>query len=189
MRWIPILLMLATAAAADHQDPYGLPSGSASLALATQDSIQGGGIVEGFDFYGSAVLTGTYAELVEGGEVDLIFFDLDPGSEGFQLRGPEGRDFFDRELLSSLGVAVLDTMSSMESDTLYVHREACEGCGYYLLQIREGADPEATAVKFRITHLGVDDIELDWAWQPNGSMEFAPSPVAERSLGEVKRTW
>ena len=189
MRWALILLLLAPVAAADYQDPYGLPSGSASLALATQDSIQDGGLVEGFDFAEGVVITGTYVELVEGGEADLIFFDLDDEIEGFQLRAPEGTDLFDRALIDSIGEVDLESVTGMDGLELSVHKEAGEDCTYVLLQIREGAEPETTAVKFRITLLEDDRLELDWAWQPNGSMNFTPSAVGLRSLGEVKRSW
>ena len=190
MRWaLILLLLLAPVAAADYQDPYGLPSGSVSLALATQDSIQNGGLVEGIDFAEGVVITGTYIELVEGGEADLIFFDLDHEIEGFQLRAPEGTDFFDRALIDSIGEVDLESVTGMDDQELSVHKGADEDCTYVLLQIREGAEPEATAVKFRIMLLADDRLEMNWVWQPNGSMNFTPSATSLRSLGEVKRSW
>jgi len=193
MRWAMILLLLAASAAADYQDPFGLPSGSATLGLATQDSIQNNGEVEGLDVATGEVLAGSYLDLVQEGEVDLVFFDLDPESPGLQLRALEGDDYFDRLLIfsfaDSLGTtAPLESVTGAEGEGVEwaVHEEALEGCCYLLLQLQEGAEPEVTAVKFRITLLEDESLELDWVWQPNGSMDFVPSAALESSLGSVK---
>ena len=97
MRAVALLLALialagplAGRAAADYLDPWGLPSGTATLRLATQDSIVAGGHVQGIDFAtGSIDSLNTYLAAVLAGAVDLLFVELVPGESAHWLRAPE----------------------------------------------------------------------------------------------------
>lgn len=192
MRRALILLALALWPAlvvADYVDPYGLPSGSASLALATQSAIQSGEPVEAYDFAAPELLEAAYLDQVNAGIADLVFFELEPEGEIQYLRPFEGADGFDRLLIASLGSVDLAEIAGMEDVELGSHVEAVPGDSYVLLQIREGFEPETTAVKFRVTATDGAALSFDWAWQPNGSLYFVPSAAEVTSFGELKSRW
>ncbi|MBM4117710.1 hypothetical protein FJ251_08190 [bacterium] len=192
---LPLLAALAVAASAraDYVDPWGLPSGSASLRLATQDSIQSGGRVQAIDFATGAVDSlASYLALVLGGVADLLFVELVPGESAHWLRAPEDPVYQnDQPLLVDLGVLPLAAVADMLDDAgdplpLASFAAAAAGHAYALLQVQRGAEPETTAVKLAITALGDSLVAFDWAWQPNGSREFIPTPAATTSLGALK---
>ncbi|MBC8367452.1 hypothetical protein H8E52_08580 [bacterium] len=189
MRVLLLLMLIPALAAADYVDPYGLPSGSASLALATQEDIGGGFSVEAFDFATAEVLSDAYIDHVSRGIGDLIFFELEFGSADSYLRAPEGTDGFDRSLIGHLGPLDLGEIQHMVDVELSVTALAVEGDAYVLLQIQAEALPETTAVKFRLSNLSADQIQFDWAWQPNSSRYFEPSPAESMDFGELKRIW
>ncbi len=189
MKALLILLLLPALALADYVDPYGLPSGSSSLALATQENIASGNDIEAFDFATAEVLSDSYIEHVSSGLGDLIFFELDSGSTEHYLRAPEGIDGFDRSIIGHLGPLSLDEIQHMDDVELSVTALAVDGDAYVLLQIQVEAEPETTAVKFRLTSLSAGQIQFDWAWQPNGSRYFMPSPAESMDFGELKQIW
>lgn len=182
-------LLLPALAAADYIDPWGLPSGSGALALATQDAIQGGDPVEGYDFAAGEVLEASYVEQVAAGLADLLFVELDAEDPVRYLRAPEGEDGFDRAFIARLGAMELAEVQSMEGLELETHVEAAAGECYVLLQRREGEDPETTAVKFRLSALDGTTASFDWVWQPNGSLHFVPSAAAPASFSRLKTLW
>jgi len=173
----------------DYVDPYGLPSGSASLILATQDDIGDGADVEAFDFASAEVISDTYIDHVNTGIGDLIFFELEFGSADSYLRAPEGTDGFDRSFIAHLGPLDLDEIQHMEDVELSVTALAVDGDAYVLLQVQAEAQPETTSVKFRLSNLSAGQIQFDWAWQPNGSPYFIPSPAESMDFGELKQIW
>lgn len=172
----------------DYTDPWGLPSGSGSLALATQDSIASGADIEGFDFAtGTVVDTSGYMGILAAGVVDLLFFELASDPEHLYFRAPEDEDAFDRYLIASLGDTVgIDEIASMAGVELerFVTVEA--GFIYVLLQIQADAAVETTAVKLEVTSLSETSVSFNWVWQPNGSLEFIPTAVEETSLSRLK---
>ncbi len=189
MRALLLLLLLPALAAADYVDPYGLPSGSASLALASQADIAGGANVEAFDFAAAQVLDAPYQDHVGEGLADLLFYELHPDSADHYLRAPEGDDGFDRALIAHLGPLDLTEIHHMEDADLSVTVPAVDGDAYVMVQIRAEAQPETTAVKFRLTNLSETQADFDWAWQPNGSDYFVPSASEAMSFGRLKALW
>jgi hypothetical protein len=189
MKTLLLLLLIPIIAVADYVDPYGLPSGSSSLILATQDNIGGGNDIEAFDFATAEIRYEPYIEHVSGGLSDLIFFELESGSAELYLRAPEGSDGFDRSIIGHLGPLALDEIQHMDDVELSVTALAVDGDAYVLLQIQAEAQPETTAVKFRLTNLNAGQIHFDWAWQPNGSRYFMPSPAEVMDFGTLKRSW
>ena len=186
-------LLGAATARADYLDPWGLPSGSATLRLATQDSIQAGGRVQAFDFAtGTVDSLASYLELVLGGAADLLFVELVPGEGAHWLRAPEDPLYqSDQPLLADLGAQPLAAVADLldpEGDPLLLTSfvEATAGHAYALLQVQRGAEPETTAVKLAITTLGDSLISFDWVWQPNGSREFIPTAAARGNFGAIK---
>ena len=191
------LTLLALAAAgsarADYLDPWGLPSGTATLRLATQDSIVGGGRVQGIDFAtGSIDSLSTYLEAVLAGALDLLFVELVPGEATHWLRAPEDPIYLlDRPFIADLGERPLGAVADMLDDEgapvpLLSFATATLGHAYALLQVQAGATPETTAVKFALTALADSTLSFDWAWQPNGTREFIPVGTASTSFGAVK---
>jgi len=180
---------LTAAARAEYVDPYGLPSGSAELALATQAAILSGASVEGYDFAGPELIEAPYVDQVAAGLVDLLFVELSAENDTLYLRAPEGADQFDRFFIADLGPVDLAEVDSMEDVELTSHVPATLGDTYVLLQFRENAQPEITAVKFRVTGLEAASVHFDWAWQPNGSLYFVPSAAEPLSFGELKPRW
>ncbi|MDP6418758.1 MAG: hypothetical protein QF492_01080 [Candidatus Krumholzibacteria bacterium] len=180
------LLLIALAASADYVDPWGLPSGSDSLEVATLDSIQNGSTVEGFDFFTGTSRNAPYLDFIFGKEVDLLPVELAPGS--VYLRAPEGEDFYDRALIAraDAGFTDLESVASMEDVELGALAEAEEDGIYLLLQIREGESPESTAVKFQVKSLDENTLVFDWVFQPNGTMDFIPSSLRSGSFSEIK---
>ncbi len=189
MRAFMLLLLLPILAGADYVDPYGLPSGSASLVLASQADIAGGANVEAFDFAEAQVLDAPYQDHVSGGLADLVFFELHPDSADHYLRAPEGDDGFDRLLLAHLGPLELTEVHHMEDAELQVTVPAVDGDAYVMFQIQAEAQPETTAVKFRLTYLSEVRADFDWAWQPNGSLHFVPSASEAMDFGNLKTLW
>lgn len=195
---VALLLLLAAlfsaaSARADYLDPWGLPSGSATLRLATQDSIQSGGRVQAFDFAtGTVDSLASYLALVLGGAADLLFAELVPSEGAHWLRPPEDPLYQnDQPLLADLGALPLDAVTDMldaEGDPLALtsFAQATAGHAYALLQVQRGAEPETTAVKLAITALGDSLVTFDWAWQPNGSREFVPTTAGHSSVGAIK---
>lgn len=190
---LPAALAGAATARADYLDPWGLPSGSATLRLATQDSIQSGGRVQAIDFAtGTVDSLASYLALVLGGVADLLFVELVPGEGTHWLRAPEDPlHQSDQPLLADLGALPLDAVTDMldgEGDPLALtsFAAATAGHAYALLQVQRGAEPETTAVKLAITALGDSLVAFDWAWQPNGGREFVPTSAARGSLGALK---
>jgi len=186
-------LLSAAPGRADYLDPWGLPSGSATLRLATQDSIQADGRVQAFDFATGAVDSlSDYLGLVLGGVADLLFVELVPGEAAHWLRAPEDPIYqSDQPLLADAGALPLEAIANLldaEGDPLPLasFATATAGHAYALLQVQRGAEPETTAVKLAITALGDSLISFDWVWQPNGSREFVPTSAASGSLGAIK---
>ena len=186
------LAIIAAFALTEYVDPWGLPSGTATLKLASQQAIGSGAKVHGFDFASGAVDSlHSYLEIVALGEIDLIFFELHPDSSRYFLRAPEDSDEFDRDLIVSLADSLdLEAMASMP-DSLLLTRfvPAQEGHAYLLLQIRAGAAVETTAVKFELSALADSSATFNWVWQPNGSREFIPTATREQSLSAIKRVF
>jgi hypothetical protein len=189
------LLALATpgAARADYLDPWGLPSGTATLRLATQDSIVGGGRVQGIDFAtGSIDSLSTYLGAVLAGAADLLFVELVPGEAAHWLRAPEDPLYLlDQPFIADLGERPLGAVADMLDDEgdpvpLVSFATAVLGHAYALLQVQAGAVPETTAVKFAVTALADSALSFDWAWQPNGTREFIPTSSRASSLGAIK---
>lgn len=189
------LLALAAAGAprADYLDPWGLPSGTVTLRLATQDSITGGGKIHGFDVAaGSVDSLSDYLGLVEAGAVDLLFVELAEGEAAHWLRAPEDPLYLlDRPLIADLGEQPLATIADLLDETgdpvaLASFVPAVLGHAYGLLQVQAGAAPETTAVKFAVTALDAAALTIDWAWQPNGTREFIPTRSAASSWGAIK---
>lgn len=185
---LAMLLGLAgPASRADYQDPGGLPSGTATLKLATQDAIADSAAIHALDVAtGTVDSTRHYLDLVAAGEADLLLVEL-AGQDGAWLRAPEDALLFDRDLVDSLGpdVALAD-VAGMDDAGLTAFAGACEGCAYVMLQIQAGADPETTAVKFAVVALGDSTATVDWVWQPNGTFDFIATATARRSFGAVK---
>jgi len=185
---LALLLGLAgPATRADYEDPGGLPSGTATLKLATPSAIADSAAIHGLDVAtGTVDSTRHYLDLVAAGEADLLLVEL-AGREGAWLRAPEDALLFDRDLIDSLGPDVaLGDIAGMADAELAAFAGACDGCVYVMLQIQVGADPETTAVKFAVTSLGDSTATLDWVWQPNGTLDFIASATARRSFGSVK---
>ncbi|MCB1164153.1 MAG: hypothetical protein R3C71_08410 [Candidatus Krumholzibacteriia bacterium] len=186
-------LALATAVRADHVDPWGLPSGSAALRLATQDSIQTNGLVQGMDFAAGQVdsLSG-YLDLVMAGLADLVYVELEAGETEHWLRAPEDPGtLFDRVLIADLGERGIDTVADMLDElgapvALERFAIAAPGHSYALLQVQAGAAIETTAVKIEVTALADSLVSFDWAWQPNGTRTFIPTASEPTSFGAVK---
>jgi hypothetical protein len=190
-----VLFTLAapTHARADYLDPWGLPSGTATLRLATQDSIVGGGRVQGIDFAtGSIDSLSDYLALVEAGLVDLLLVELVSGESVHWLRAPEDPVYLlDQPFLADLGVRPLSQVADMldeDGDPVPLVSFATPSLGhaYALLQVQLGAVPETTAVKFAVTALGDSTLTFDWAWQPNGTRDFVPVGSADTSVGAIK---
>ncbi len=173
---------------ADYVDPWGLPSGSASLKLATQEAIALGDTVQGFDFAtGSVDSSGSYAEIIAGGTVDLVFFELDPDSTRPFFRSPEDIHSFDRYLVVGFEDSLaLEEIVHMEGVELIRFAPVEDGFAFVLLQIQQHQTPETTAVKLEVTSLGDSTVAFDWVWQPNGSRQFIPTAAGECSLSELK---
>ena len=188
------LLIAATRpAAADYLDPWGLPSGTATLRLATQDSIVGGGRVQSIDFAtGGVDSLSSYLGTVLAGAADLLFVELAPSEPAHWLRAPEDPVYLlDRPLIADLGQRALGEVADMRGEDgaplpLLSFATATLGHAYALLQVQAGAAPETTAVKFAVTALDAASLSIDWAWQPNGSREFVPVASAATSLGTIK---
>ena len=187
-----LALLLAGAASAQYEDPWGLPSGSATLQLATQAEIATGA-VQAFDFaLGGADVYGNYGQVVSLGIADLLFVELVEGEASHWFRAPEDLNFFDRELIfaleDSLDIGeIVGLRDEQGAEPAWERFAAVEpGFAYLLLQIQAGASPETTAVKLEITAVGAESVEFDWSWQPNGSDNFVPTPVSRSSLGAVK---
>ncbi len=189
-----LLALAATGAPrADYLDPWGLPSGTATLRLATQDSITGGGRIQGIDFAtGSVDSLRDYLGLVRAGAADLLFVELAPGEPAHWLRAPEDPLYLlDQPLIADLGQRPLGEVADMLDEEgaplpLVSFATAALGHAYALLQVQAGAAPETTAVKFAVTALDAASLTLDWAWQPNGTREFIPVAGAKTSLGAIK---
>jgi hypothetical protein len=178
-----------SSASADYVDPYGLPSGSRTMYLATQEAIVSGESIEAFDFANDEVIFAAYAEQVSAGLADLVFFELHPDSLFQYLRAPEGSDGFDRALIAQLGAVELEDVSNIEDVEFAVTLPAVNGDTYVILQIQLGELPEITAVKFRITVLDETQVSFDWVLQPSGSLYFEPSSIGDMNFGELKRHW
>ncbi len=76
-RLLTLLFLLSPilGARADYSDPWGLPSGTVTLKLARQDSIQAGAPVHAFDFsmnHVDSLLA--YDVLVAAGRADLLLW-------------------------------------------------------------------------------------------------------------------
>jgi hypothetical protein len=185
---LALLLGLAgPATRAGYEDPGGLPSGTATLKVATPAAIADSAFIHALDVAtGTVDSTRHYLDLVAAGEADLLLVEL-VGQSGFWFRAPEDVFLFDRDLIDSLGpdVALAD-IADMEGAELAAFARACAGCAYVLLQIQTDADPETTAVKFAVTSLGDSTATLDWVWQPNGTRDFIATAAARRSIGAVK---
>jgi hypothetical protein len=186
-------LAAPTLARADYLDPWGLPSGTATLRLATQDSIVGGGRVQGIDFAtGTVDSLSDYLALVEAGLVDLLVVELVPGESAHWLRAPEDPVYLlDQRFLADLGERPLDEVADMLDEggaplPLVSFATPSLGHAYALLQVQLGAAPETTAVKFAVTALADSALTIDWAWQPNGTREFIPVSSPAASLGAIK---
>jgi len=184
---------LTRRAAADYFDPWGLPSGTATLRLATQDNIVGGGRVQSIDFAtGNVDSLNSYLAGVLAGAADLLFVELVPGESPHWLRAPEDPLYLlDQPFLADLGERPLGGVVDMldeqgEPVPLVSFAPAVLGHAYALLQVQAGADPETTAVKFEVTALADSTLSFDWAWQPNGSREFIPTAGAAASLSAIK---
>lgn len=172
----------------DYTDPWGLPSGTGTLSLATQDDITTGAAIEGFDFATGAVVdTPSYMEILAAGEVDLLFFELASDPERHYFRAPEDADAFDRYLVASLidtiGIDEIASMAGIELDRFMAVEE---GFAYVLLQIQANAAVETTAVKFEVTSLSDSSVSFNWVWQPNGSRHFIPTASEESSVSGLK---
>jgi hypothetical protein len=174
-------------------DPWGLPSGSATLRLATQDSIIFGAPVQAFDFSsGNVESLLTYSEIVAAGVADLVFVELESGEAEHWLRTPEDPlHQLDRHLLAGLGPVALEDVTDMldpEGEPLPLVRFvlAAPGEAYVMLQIDNAAQPETTAVKLAVTALSDSTMSFDWVWQPNGEREFVPTSTETRSFSAVK---
>ncbi len=188
-----VLVAIQGRSMADYIDPWGLPSGSATLPLLTQTEIASSNDVQGFDFAAGAVIdTTNYSELVLEGVVDLLFVELVPGESQHFLRAPEDQDYFDRSLIYRFedGRTIDQIAGTRDEDGLSVPWErfgAVEAdFTYVLLQIQTGASPETTAVKLGVTAVDGESVSFDWVWQPNGSDAFIPSPVTTSTLSTVK---
>lgn len=188
-----LLILLAAVAGADYVDPWGLPSGSATLELALQDSILFAAPVQAFDFsLGEVESLSTYAELVAAGVADLVFVELESGEPEHWLRAPEDPQYqLDRHLIVGLGPVALDEIDDMldaEGLPLVLERFvlAAPGEAYLMLQIDADAQPETTAVKLAVTALSDSTVSFDWVWQPNGERLFVPTSTEARSLSAVK---
>lgn len=190
MKTLALLLLLAAPpAAADYADPWGLPSGSATLALARIDSILAGAPVQGFDFTtGQVDSLSAYATQVAAGATDLIFVELAADESEHWLRGLEDPLYeLDRDLIDDLGdLPLADVIAMAPLDSLERFVPALLDHAYGLLQIDAEAAPESTAVKLRVTALTDSTVSFDWVWQPNGEDSFQPSAVSARSLGAIK---
>lgn len=188
-----LLCGLAAPSTAQYIDPWGLPSGSAEMALVYQDSIDTGAAVDGFDFAGGEVIADQdYDEISEGGIVDLVYLEITPGEDAHYLGAPDGGENFDRLTMYALGPDLeLDEVENCydESGVLlemssFVLAEA--GGVYLCLQVDAAGD--TTVAKFKLTTLEDDVIAFDWVWQPNGSFFFIPPPPATEtsSFGRIK---
>ncbi len=187
--WLLLWLWLPQPAAADYIDPYGLPSGSASLNLATQAAIASGESVEAFDFTDAEMILAPYMDHMSTGLADLVFFELHPDSIFHYFRAPEGGDGFDRALIAELGPVDLEDLTRIEDVEFAVTAPVVDGDTYVMLQIQAEALPETTAVKFRVTLLGDTQTDFDWVLQPSGSLYFVPSASETMDFGELKRRW
>ncbi len=188
------LLLLAPLARADYVDPWGLPSGSATLRLATQDSIMAGALVHSFDFSSGQVESLlTYMETVVAGVADLIFVELETDETEHWLRAPEDPQYqLDRNLIAGLGVMELNEIPDILDDEgvpIVMQRFVLAAMdeAYAMLQIDAAAQPEITAVKLAVTALSDSTVSFDWVWQPNGEWSFVPpTKTATRSFSAVK---
>jgi len=171
-----------------YSDPWGLPSGSATLKLATQAAIAAGAAVQGFDFAtGSVDSTHSYMELIQAGTVDLVFFELHPDSSRAYFRAPEDANLFDRYLIASLADSVdLAGITHMQGVWLDRFAPVQEGWAYVMLQEQAGSEPAESAVKLEVSALADSSVSFDWVWQPNGSLVFVPSSTETRSLSALK---
>lgn len=190
---LAILLLLATAVRADYVDPWGLPSGSATLSIATQELILSGEPVEAFDFTGGALMNELgYLDLVAEGVADLLFVELVVGEQEHWLRAPEDPvHVLDRLLIADVGEETLESVTDMLDDEgqpreLLAMTTASEGHAYVMLQIDAAAAIETTAVKLAVTALSDTTVTFDWAWQPNGEREFVPVSTEASSLSAIK---
>ncbi len=187
------LLLTAPAALADYIDPWGLPSGSATLRIATQELILAGENVESFDFTTGTLLDDhSYLDLVAAGVADLLFVELVPGETDHWLRAPEDPvHLLDRPLIADVGEEPLETVTDLLDDEgapleLLPFAAAAEGHAYVMLQIDAAAAIETTAVKLAVTALSDSTVSFDWAWQPNGEWEFVPVSTEASSLSAIK---
>jgi hypothetical protein len=178
----------AALAPADYLDPYGLPSGTATLKLIEQADIPAGLPVQGFDFASGTVDSlHSYDELTAAGEADLVFLAW---AGDTLLRAPEDTEGFDRALIADLGDTVaLAQIAHMEGVPLAVLVSAVLDHAYALLQIQTDAPIETTAVKLAVIARGDSTITFDWTWQPNGELRFVPVATDARSLGAIKRLY
>ncbi len=190
---IACLILGAPAAQADYIDPWGLPSGSATLQLALQDSILSGAPVQALDFTsGSVESLLTYLEIVDAGVADLLFVELEVGEAEHWLRAPEDPLYqLDRYLIAGLGPMALEDVENMldaEGEPLILERFglAVQGDAFVMLQIDAAAQPETTAVKLVVTELSDSTVSFDWVWQPNGERSFVPTSTEGSSLSAVK---
>ncbi len=187
------LLLLAQLTFADYVDPWGLPSGSATLRLASQDSIIAGALVHSFDFSSGRVESLlTYSETVVTGVADLVFVELESGETVHWLRAPENPQYqLDQHLIAGLGEVELEEITDLLDDEglpIVLERFvlAVMGEAYVMLQIDAVAQPETTAVKLAVTALSDSTVSFDWVWQPNGELNFAPTATATRSFSAIK---